>query len=230
MKYLGLLLVEFVLLGCSGEQIVHNISKAQIAMAGNKPPAFFKIANLKTMRDYVFNMKHYTIALPQAKVSDFTGLDAYGNKKAWRGATYYGKDITLYLEGDYHIDISTDYYPQMVSELSNAIDKQDYSYLEKIKREYKYPSTSSLSYEVHGKENYKCMVKDSIRLNGGIKEYITSYKCYKFNPSKTKYQSVTISLTYSKPLDPKLAKIYTYEDLKQRAKRTLDSLYIKSWW
>ena len=227
MRYLELLLIGFLLHGCSGQQMAESITKTQIALAGNKPPSFFKIANLKTMRGYVFDMKHYTIALPEAKASDFIGIDAYGNKKAWRGGTYYSKDITLYLEGYYHIDISTDYYPQEVGEMARAIDRQDYSYLERIKKEYNYSPTSSLSYEIHGKENYKCMVKQRISQQNGYK---TAYFCYKFNPSKTKAQSVTIVLTYSKPIDPKLAKIYTYEDLKQRAKRMLDSLYIKSWW
>ena len=228
MRYPELLLIGFLLLGCSGEQMAHGITKVQIAMAGNKPPAFFKIANLKTMRGYVFNMKHYTIALPEAKTSDFTGLDAYSNKKAWRGATYYGKDITLYLEGYYHIDISTDYYPQKVGEYQKAILNKDLNYFKEFFKRSKFKKM----YFAHlGKESYPCLVTEYKKEGKYYKnsKYM-GVSCYKFNPTKTKYQSVRIRLTYSKPLDPKLTKIYTYQDLKRRAKRTLDSLYIKSWW
>ncbi len=228
MRYPELLLIGFLLLGCSGEQMAHGITKVQIAMAGNKPPAFFKIANLKTMRGYVFNMKHYTIALPEAKTSDFTGLDAYSNKKAWRGATYYGKDITLYLEGYYHIDISTDYYPQKVTEYERAILQKNLQY---IKKHIRIDNHDKLYIKYYGKESYPCSVMEYTKSGKYYKNSkFMGVKCYKFNPNKTKYQSVHIRLSYSKPLDPKLAKIYTYQDLKRRAKRMLDSLYIKSWW
>ena len=75
--------MTFFLLGCSGEQMANAITKTQIAMADNKPPILFEIANVQTMRDYVFNMKSYTIALPSAKTSDFKGTSQYGGKKAW---------------------------------------------------------------------------------------------------------------------------------------------------
>lgn len=83
--------------GCSGEQITHDINRAQIAMVGNKPPSSFKVANLQTMKDYVFNMNNYTVAMPSVKISDFRGKSQYGGKKAWQGLTHYNRDITLYL-------------------------------------------------------------------------------------------------------------------------------------
>ena len=46
----------------------------------------------------------------------------------------------------------------------------------------------------------------------------------------TKAKKVHIRLTYNKPKNPSLAKEYTYEDFQQRAKRILDSLYIKDGW
>ena len=76
MRLIILLTTTLFLFGCSGEQIAHDITKAEIAMSGNRPPSFFRIANLKTMRGYIFDMKHYRIALPEAKASDFIGLDA----------------------------------------------------------------------------------------------------------------------------------------------------------
>ena len=99
MKYIYFLLIAFILSGCSGKQIADNYTKAQIAMSGNKPPSSFKVANLQTMKDYVFEMNDYTVVMPDAKASDFRGNSQYGGKKAWRGLTHYNKDITLYLEG-----------------------------------------------------------------------------------------------------------------------------------
>ncbi len=91
-----------------------------------------------------------------------------------------------------------------------------------------------------GKENYPCFVseiRDEVRNKFGKKivKYKILYRCYKFNPSRTKSKSVIITLTYTKapniPTKYKtLAKEYTYKDLQSRAKRTLDSLYIKDGW
>ena len=58
----------------------------------------------------------------------------------------------------------------------------------------------------------------------------TSFQCYKFNSTRTKMISVSLVLTYHKPNDPILVQEYTYEDLQSRAKRMLDSLYIKDGW
>lgn len=191
---------------------------------GKRPPLFFEVTDMDTMDRFVFDTKRFSFRLPKAKPIDFT------LGKGWQGMSYRdGNGIALdSLAG--HIDISTNYYPQDVGDYERAISKQDYSYIAKLKKKYHLPFSKKMYYAVYGKEKYKCIVTEGVNLNGDIKEYIASYSCYKFNPNKTKYQSVTISLTYSKPLDPKLAQIFTYEDLKQRAKRTLDSLYIKSWW
>lgn len=183
----GLSVIALILHGCNGEHIANTINGIQVSMAGNKPPASFKVANLQTMKEYVFNLKHYTIAMPEAKAMDFQG-------NAWQGFVHYNKDLVLMLDPHYHIDISTDYYPQEAKERERMIDRQDYALLERIKKEYNYPATSDLSYELHGKENYKCMVKKRVTKQNGRK---VAYFCYKFNPTKTKYQSVTIVLTYS---------------------------------
>jgi len=91
----------------------------------------------------------------------------------------------------------------------------------------------NLHYEMHGKENYRCEVSESKFLKYGI--YTKAYICYKFSPDHIKYKSITIKLIYTKsPNLPakykKLAKEYTYQDMQQRAKRVLDSLYIKDGW
>ena len=81
--------------------------------------------------------------------------------------------------------------------------------------------------ENHGKENYSCVVSESINKSN---VYRTGYRCYKFNKAKIKSKYVSVRFTYHKPKNPTLAKQYTYSDLKRRAKRMLDSLYIKDGW
>ena len=82
--------------------------------------------------------------------------------------------------------------------------------------------------EHYGKENYVCDVSETQETK--YNRFKKIYECYKFNSNRTKAKNVVVSLTYNKPNDPKLAKEYTYKDLQQRAKRMLDSLYIKDGW
>lgn len=188
---------------------------------GKRPPLFFEVTDMDTMDRFVFDTKRFSFKLPKAKPVDFT------LGKGWQGMSYRdGNGIVLdSMAGN--IDISTNYYPQKVTEYERAILQNNIQYFQNFFGANKFDTM----YITHfGKESYPCLVTEYIQLNGGIKEHIASYDCYKFNPIKTKFQSVTISLTYTKPLNPKLARIFTYEDLKQRAKRMLDSLYIKSWW
>jgi len=218
----------WLLLGCSGEEVANGINRAQVTMVGNRPPASFRVANLQTMQAYVFNMKHYTIAMPTAKASDFKNIQ-------WVGFTHYNKDIVLVLDPYYHISISTNYTPRQVTPKDTAILQGAYTFRAQRTVDGKYERQIGFintHIEYHGKENYPCVVSESRTYykKYKLKKYENSYRCYKFNPSKTKVHTVTIRLTYTKPRNAKLAKHYTYQDLKRRAKRMLDSLYIKDWW
>ncbi|MDY0252751.1 MAG: hypothetical protein RBQ96_06655 [Candidatus Methanomethylophilaceae archaeon] len=206
---------------CSGEQVAHDITKVQITMSGNRPPTSFKVANLQTMKDYVFNMNDYTIAMPTAREIDFK------KHTGWKGLTHYNKDMTLYLEGFYHISVSTSGNTLKYGERDRAIETRDKTYIRYVRKHYKYPQSTKLYYGVYGKENYACIVKERV---DEFNRYKIAYSCYKFNPKRTKSKHVTVILTYNKPKDPKLAKEYTYADLKRRAGRMLDSLYIKEGW
>ena len=67
----------------------------------------------------------------------------------------------------------------------------------------------------------------------GVKK--KSYDCYKFNPERTLAKRVLVDLIYTKSQKlperyQHLTQEYTYEDLQNRAKRVLDSLYIKDGW
>jgi len=221
MKYIYLIFMTVIFSACSGEQVAHDITKVQITMSGNRPPTSFKVANLQTMKDYVFNMNDYTIAMPTAREIDFK------KHTGWKGLTHYNKDMTLYLEGFYHISVSTSGNTLKYGERDRAIETHNVSYMEA--RYHKYHSDIEISIKNYGKEQYSCTVVEDNNYDKWERKVI-SYSCYKFNPTRTKSKSVTISLTYNKPKDPKLAKEYTYADLKRRARRMLDSLYIKEGW
>ena len=63
MRFIYMFVLSVMLFGCSGEQITNSITKIQITMSGNKPPASYRVANLQTMRDYVFHTKHFSFSL-----------------------------------------------------------------------------------------------------------------------------------------------------------------------
>ena len=206
-----------MMIGCSGSEVNYMMA------TGEPPPTFFKITDMKTMNNFVFDTKKFSFKFPKPKKEDFT------LGKGWQGMSFRdGNGIALdSLAG--HIDIAFEnYYPQKVTKYERAILDNNLTYFKKFFGEDAFDKIYMRHY---GKESYKCLVTE-YRWKG--KDYkntkFIDYDCYKFNPSKTEYECVTISLTYSKPLDPKLARIFTYEDLKKRARRMLDSLYIKSLW
>jgi hypothetical protein len=218
--------MTFFLSGCNGNQLEHAMDKAMIATSGNKPPASFKIANLQTMKDYVFDMKGYTIALPSAKEQDFS------TPNGWQGFTHYNKDITLYLEGYYHITTSTSYKVSEYGERERAIVNNDITSLrtrmpKKVTKRGEIYNITLKTIKL-GKEDYSCIVRESSYPRYDKRKI--SYGCHKLNSSHTKVRDVAITLTYNKPKNPTLAKQYTYQDLQERAKRMLDSLYIKDGW
>ncbi len=219
MKYFIMILLGIGFLGCSGEQMAHSITKTQIAVSGNKPPASFEIANVETMRDYVFNTKDFSFSLPSAKQSDFTKMGGW-----WGASDRDGKTITLHLHPVYHITISTPLHSYKYTERERAIEVKNTEYIRNRKK-WLQPK-DKLYIKNYGKENYICT--NTVFTRGSKKQSV--YNCYKFNDNRTKSKNVVVSLTYNKPKDKTLAKQYTYQDLQNRAKRVLDSLYIKDGW
>jgi hypothetical protein len=104
------------------------------------------------MRDYVFNMKGYTIALPSAKASDFQGKLQYGGKKAWQGVMHYNKDITLYLENHYHITIRTPIKLVCMGR-ERELENGNINYL---RSKIRIDKSDKLYIKRYGKENYLC--------------------------------------------------------------------------
>jgi len=227
MKHIILTLLSFGLLGCSGEQISHNITKTQIETSGNKPPAKYRVANSQTMKDYIFETKYFSFKLPTAQESDFSKMGG------WWGASHRdGKTITSHLHPVYHMNVSTSGYIRKYGERERAIINNDIAslriHIKKRVGKHGKIFNATLKTIRGGKENYPCLVKESID-----KEYNKrkiSYGCFKMDPTGTMVKGAGMTLTYTKPNNPSLAKQYTYQDLKRRAKRTLDSLYIKDGW
>ncbi len=221
MKFLTLFTVILLLTGCSGEQISHNITKMQIAMSGNKPPAKYRVANLQTMKDYTFETKDFSFKLPTAIQSDFTKMGG------WWGASHRdGKTITSHLNPVYHVTVSTSGNVLKYGERDRALENNNIQYL---RSNIRIDKNDNLYIRRYGKENYICQVMEYTKEKYPNSKYV-GYSCYKYNIDKTKAKRVHIRLTYTRSKDPNLAKQYTYEDLKKRAKRTLDSLYIKDGW
>jgi hypothetical protein len=233
MRYIFLFIIAFILNGCSPKSLENTVENLFVASSGNKPPNNFKIANIETMRDYVFDMPDYTIALPSAKEEDFTLMNG------WEGVTSYNKNMGVYLDNHgilYHIYVSTFIYKY--KERERAVEYKDESYLKanmknRINKKYDIEGNINVHYETQGKENYICIVKET--KDNRKNEISKTYDCHKFNKKRAMAKGVVITFTYSKSIDyPKetsdLIKDYTYEDLQERAKRMLDSLYIKDGW
>ncbi|MBA3026927.1 MAG: hypothetical protein FP820_11075 [Sulfurimonas sp.] len=226
MRYIILFLLNISFVGCSSSSIENAMDNSMVAISGNKPPKFFRVANLQTMQDYIFDMEDYTIAMPSAKQEDFSKLNG------WQGLTHYDKEITLYLGAEkfgypYHITVT----PSKVKEYGKkekAIDNTTIEYPKKRILKDGEIINIDVHTEFYGKENYACTVAQS--MNQKFKKYKIGYRCYKSNLTKTKVKNVLLLLTYNQPNDLLLRDEYTYEDLQQRAKRVLDSLYIKDGW
>jgi len=225
MKYFILTLLSIVFLGCSGAQMAHGITKTQIEISGNKPPSYFEFANLETMRDYVFNTKDFSFSLPSAKEKDYTVMGG------WVGESMRdGKTIAMGLKKTitYQVVLTASKVSEY-TERDKAINIHDLTYIRT--RFHKYQPETKVSILNYGKENYDCVILEYEKKGfNNAKKKGKTYRCYKFNPSRTKSKDVTISLTYTKPNNPTIAKQYTYQDLQNRAKRVLDSLYIKDGW
>ena len=215
MKYIFIVVVGLFLAGCGNS---HNI----LLRTNSVPPLFFKMTDKQTMDNFYFDTQKYAFKFPSSKESDFA------QRGGWTGMTSHdGHGITLsFKDGTgYNIDFLCDYYPHKSTERTRAIEENNIQYL---KNKMVLDKGDLLTIEHHGKEHYPCVVVDTNNFKENKHEKI--YDCYKFNKNKTKYINTTIVLSYSKPINPTLAKQYTYADLKRRAKRMLDSLYIKDNW
>ena len=215
MRYLFLVSI-LIFTGCYES---HN----KMVSTGKKPPTFFRLIDKQFMDEFEFDTERFSFKFPTSKEKDFI------ERGGWRGMSLRdGKTISFgFKKGSvYNISISTNHKASEYGEIDRAIESRDLAYLEMIKKKYNYGDTK-LYYETHGQENYGCRVIESV---DKFNRYTISFGCRKSNIEKTKSRRVAITLTYNKPINPILAQEYTYEDLKERAKRMLDSLVIKGDW
>ena len=251
-KTLLIVFIIFGVNGCSDKQIENSILHAEIAISGYKAPKFFHFSNVNDANHYMFHQKDFEIMMPQAKKNDWIEMEG------WDGLFINGKDNGFAVGLDQKVATSKGGWISYHISVSSSIgkyteeDKQlELANNEFFKKKYKkrvydfghgHKETSRINVHLKhfGKENYPCFVseiRDETINKFGEKtvKYKIFYRCYKFNSSRTKSKSVIITLTYTKnpnlPAKYKtLAKEYTYADLKRRARRMLDSLYIKDGW
>lgn len=135
-----------------------------------------------------------------------------------------GKTIVLGLKDSivYHVELTV----STMAYTERAIESGDIRYLRSV---IKIDNTDKFYIKKFGKEQYICTVMEYTNAQYPNKQYV-GYECYKHNNNKTQSKSIHIRLTYNKPNDPRLVEEYTYEDLKIRSQRILDSLYIKDGW
>lgn len=213
------LIFMFLLSGCTGN---YNL----LISTGEKPPTFFKITDIKTMNNFVFDTQKFSFKLPLSKETDFTQIGGWDGESMRDGHT-----IALSLSNSivYSIVISADYKPLLYGKKEKAIENGDIVYINNLY--HKYHPDKDISIQRHGKEDYFCEVREGVldkHLYPNKKEI--SFGCYKFNSARTKVKRVALILTYNKPNNHHQSEEYTYEDLLQRSQRVLDSLYIKDGW
>lgn len=218
MKYV-LIALSLLLAGCGGSE------KNILLTTGKIPPMFFHFSSKVFMDKFVLDTRKYSILMPATKALDFQ------DGRRWNGGSDRDGNSIGVFNGAYHIDISTSYLSREYGERDRALENGTLTFSPQRTKPDGHIINIDTHIEHHGKEHYPCVVSQSER---HYKKYGTTYRkgyrCYKFNPTRTKSKHVSVTLTYNKPKDPKLAKEYTYADLKRRAKRMLDSLYIKEGW
>jgi hypothetical protein len=226
-KYMLYIVLFFSFAGCSSNDIDYVLAR----VAGNKPPQFFKFTSPSYVNQWRFEHKNFVALPPITKEEDWKKMDG------WDGAYIYGgiafgvgkhRAGTKGLMLGYGIVFSS--FVAKYGKKEQALEEGNISY---IRSKIRIGKNDKLRIEHHGKENYICRVMEYNKPKQWQK--LISYRCYKFNPTRTKYKKVIIKLIYTKvpnlPAKYKhLAKQYTYNDLKRRAKRMLDSLHIKDGW
>lgn len=233
------MVIVLMLSGCSTHDVSDAVDNALVATSGNKPPQFFAFASPYRANGYIMDHKDFSFMMPATKEKDWNKMSGWGGAYIYGGVGIGVDNPDVKTVGSilgYGIDFSSslsDY-----GDMEMAIESKNYDFIKTKMKSHginKYGRVGNLNvhYEVHGKEQYPCLVKEAKDTTRGVLKKV--YFCYKFNPAKTRAKSVTIKLIYTKaPNLPKkyksLASQYTYKDLQKRAKRTLDSLYIKEGW
>ncbi len=230
---LNLLFLSLMLsfIGCSTHDVSDTIDNTLAQAAGNKPAKFFNFTEPKYVDRWKFKHKDYDALPPRTKANDWSKMSG------WDGG-YFGTSIAVGLrqgrKGQYNgISYALDIHTSILkySNQERAIENNNIDYIRK--GYHTYNSKIKVNIEHHGKENYSCVVLNTKDKKSGLERKI--YNCYKFNPTRTLSKRIKIILTYTKSPDltkkyKNLAKEYTYQDLQTRAKRMLDSLYIKDGW
>jgi len=227
----------FIFIGCSAKEANKNstilANNLLVSLSGNQPPQRFVFASPYRANGYVMQHKDYAFTMPLTKEKDWSDMSGWYGSSDFQGIgmAVNNSDTKMGIMLGYGINISSSV--GKYGEMQKAIENETIKYSPQRKTPNGKIINMNVHTEYHGREHYPCVVAQSRDKNRGIES--KAYRCYKFNPSHTKYKSVIIKLIYNKspklPVKYKsLAKEYTYQDLQNRAKRMLDSLYIKEGW
>ncbi len=222
--------------GCSQREITNSIDNTMSRMAGNKPTTSGSLIfpDAQTANSYMFSNKDFQIVMPKTYSKDWKRMGGWYGSSRESGFIVRVRQTPRGIDGNsnwvsYRFQSNSE--SGRYREIDKAIEDKDVGYLKSNLRTA-YPM-EKLYMRNCGKENYPCMVTVS-RNKSGIKKMI-GYTCYKYNPSRTMVKQVHTKFTYvSVPSTSSevqnLKQIYTCDDLLQRGKRALDSLYIKDGW
>ncbi len=184
-------------------------------MAGNEPPRFFHFSTPYDASHYMFHQKDFDVLMPQVKKNDWIEMEG------WDGLFINGGDNGFAVGLDqkvstnkggwlsYHISVSSSIGKYTEEDKQLELANNDY-FKNKYKKRvhdfgYGHKETSRINVHVNnfGKENYPCFVSEIYdetrnKSGGKVVKNKVLYRCYKFNPSRTKSKSVSITLTYTK--------------------------------
>jgi len=240
-KMVVLLAATWLLLGCSAKSskdftlmIDNFLSRGNGSNEGSKR---YRFTSVQAVNEYLIDTEHFTAKPLLTKEDDWKDMGTWKFIYNYAGTTTLNNRVSI--SGKHYgaiilnIGLSNRKVREYNTVFHNALKSGDEAYFKnkypysKVKRTGK-EKNINVHIEFHGKENYPCLVEEST--NGS--QLTQLYVCYKSNKDRTLENDVVIRLTYSSMIDietkyPYFAQKYSYEDFKERAKRTLDSLYIK---
>ena len=240
-KMVVLLGGTWLLLGCSSKSakeftlMVDNfLSRGNGSNEGSKR---YRFTSAQAVNEYLIDAEHFTAKPLLTKEDDWKDMGTWKFIYNYAGTTTLNNRVSI--PGKYYgaiilnIGISNRKVREYDTVYHNALKSGDEAYFKNKYPYFKDKRTGeerkiNVHIEFHGKENYPCLVRETIH----GKQLTQLYSCYKSNQDRTLENLVVIRLTYSSMIDietkyPYFAEKYSYEDFKERAKTTLDSLYIK---
>ena len=227
--------------GCNAKKVTvaidNFLARGNGTDAGNKR---YQFTSPEAADEYLIETKHFTARPLLTKSDDWRDMGTWKFVYNHSRTTVMMNDLSFPKEGVFsgimfHIGLNS-WLIRKYNSNDKALEEGDEIYFQSrmphsFDKKTKEEKNINVHIEYHGKENYPCVVYETKHGRQLSKEYV----CYKFNQERTLSKRVRISLGYFSMTGiekkyPHLAEKCSYEELQRRAKRTLDSLYIKDVW